>query len=173
MKKIILISIFSIFLYSCSPKVAFTSDIQNKYGFSESTLKKVQFYTSKEIVLYKSKEDDNNVAINNGKLYLTNFKDAERIIIKKGTPCVLEQIIDEKHYLFSFEYGNNKVIVFGNNGNGYFSLMAKEWNSGRGSLTYSGKNYLTYNGDAYLKVKIKKLTHIQSRERVVRGRKIK
>ena len=52
--------------------------------------------------------------------------------------------------------------------------MAKSWGEkNKGFLAYGNKNYYTYNGDVFLTVKMKKLSNVQNRERVVKGRKIK
>lgn len=160
-----------IFLTSCAQRVAFTSDIQNQYNFSENTLKKVQFYTSGEIVLIKIKQDG-DVDIQDGKLYIKDEKNCEKIIIKKGTPCILEKVIDKNKFLFSFEFGDDKYLAFGNTSTGCYSLLAKDWKSGAGTIKYANKTYATDDGDVYLTVKIKKLNKLKSKERTVKGRKV-
>lgn len=168
-KLLLIVLIFS----SCSRKVPFTSDIQSKYKFSEKTLKQVQFYTSDEIILFQS-TTDGDMGVNDGKILLTDSKASEKIIIKKNTPCVLEKVVNENLFVFSFEYGNDKFLAFGNNNiGGYYSLMANDWNNKRGELSYANRSYTTYSGNVFLKVKIKKLSKKQNRERTVKGRKIK
>lgn len=158
-------------LVSCSRKIAYTSEIQKSHKFSESQLKKVQFYTSAEIVLVQTKQEG-DVIITNGKLVVRNSKDVEKIIIKPNTPCVLEEIIDDNKMLFSFETGEGKVLLFGNNGDGMFSLMSKDWNAGIGTIPYANKEYFTTDGNVFLLISAKKLNRLQSRERTVKGRKI-
>jgi len=158
---------------SCSKKVAFTSTIQKQHNFSESALKQVQFYTSDKIILYQaSSEGDMKVDIN-GKLLLTNNNESEKVIINKNTPCVLEKKINDNLFVFSFEYGDDKLLAFGNGDGGFYSLMANDWNNKKGDLTYANRSYSTYSGGVYLTVKMKKLTKIQNRERTVKGRKIR
>ena len=94
------------------------------------------------------------------------------IIIKKNTPCVLEEIVDKNKFLYSFEYGDNRVVLFGNDKSGYYSLMAKEWKNKVGEITYANKKYLTVNGDVYLKIKVKNLKKLKGKQRTVKGRKI-
>lgn len=166
-KIIALLLVFS----SCATKVPFTSDIQNKHKFSEETLKKVQFYTSEEIVLYLVKQDG-DVVVNEGKIIFRNDEQVQKIVIKKNTPCVLEEIVEQNKFLFSFEYGKDRVLLFGNNHNGYYSLMAKEWKNKVGEVSYGNKTYLTANGNVYLNVKMKELNRVNAKQRTVKGRKI-
>ncbi len=165
------IILFFLLLTSCSKKVAFTSQMQEEYNFPESKLKKVQFYTSDEIILVQTKSEG-DVVVNDGKLIMRSEKAVEKIIIKKNTPCVLEEIVDKNKFLYSFEYGDNRVILFGNDKGGYYSLMAKEWKNKVGEISYSNKKYLTVNGDVFLKIKVKNLKKLKGKQRTVKGRKI-
>ena len=170
--KIIFILLTTVLLTSCATKkVAFTSDIQKEHNFPEVTLKRIQFYTSSEILLVRVKQDG-EVRVTDGKLILENNKDIERIVIKKNTPCVLEQIVDGNKFLFSFEYGNEKVLLFGNNGDGYFSLMSKNWKNGVGVITYANRTYATTNGNVYLMIQAKNLNKLKAKQRTVGGRKV-
>jgi len=145
--------------------------MQEEYNFPESKLKKVQFYTSDEIILVQTKSEG-DVVVNDGKLIMRSEKAVEKIIIKKNTPCVLEEIVDKNKFLYSFEYGDNRVILFGNDKGGYYSLMAKEWKNKVGEISYSNKKYLTVNGDVFLKIKVKNLKKLKGKQRTVKGRKI-
>lgn len=166
--KIILLCII---LQSCASRVPFTSDLQQEYHFPESRLKRVQFYTSGEIVLAETKTDG-DVTISNGKLIVKSEHQVEKIILKKNTPCVLEQVIDDNKFLFSFEYGDGRVLLFGNTSTGYYSLMAKDWKNKVGTISYAGKRYVTTNGDVYLNIKLRKLNQLKGRQRTVKGRKV-
>lgn len=160
-----------VILHSCASKVPFTSDLQSNYQFPEAKLKKIQFYTSGEIVLIQTKTDG-DVTVSDGKLIVKSEKSFEKIIVKKNTPCILEQVVDNNKFLFSFEYGEGRVLLFGNNSTGYFSLMSKDWTNKTGLINYANKKYLTTNGDVFLNVKLRKLKQLKGRERTVRGRKI-
>ena len=173
-KKFILFIFISLLFFSCvSKKIAYTSDIQKEYKIPEDKLKKIQFYTSSEIILVQTKQEG-DVSISNGKILIIKNKDIERIVIKKNTPCILEEIIDESKFIFSFEYGENKILLFGNNnGTGCFSLMSREnWTNGIGIIPYGNKNYITTNGAVFLTVEAKKLNKLKAKERIVTGRKI-
>jgi uncharacterized iron-regulated protein len=166
--KIILLSLF---LSSCATKIPFTSDIQSEYKFPEERLKKVQFYTSAEIVLIKTKNEGDAV-VNDGKILIKNEKNVEKIIIKQNTPCILEEIVEDNKFLFSFEYGKDRVLMFGNNSSGYYSLMAKSWKSQQGLIDYANKTYATTNGDVFLNIKVKNLKKLKGKQRTLKGRKI-
>lgn len=171
-KKYITLIIIPLILCSCvSKKISYTSDIQKEYKLQEDKLKKIQFYTSSEIILVQTKQEG-DVSISDGKILMVKSKDIERIVIKKNTPCVLEEIIDESKFIFSFEYGDNKILLFGNNnGTGCFSLMAKDnWANGIGIIPYGNKNYVTTNGNVFLTVEAKKLSKLKSKKRTIKGR---
>jgi hypothetical protein len=155
---------------SCAKKVAYTVSLQQEYNFTESSLKKVQFYTSEEIVLKKSKSGD-NVVIGNGQFLIKNESDFEYVVIKKGSPCVLVKMMKDNLFLVSFEVGDDKLLAFGSD-DSYYSLLAKEWKDRQGTVSYAGKQYVTGSGGAFLLVKIKSLKRVKSRERVLTGRKI-
>lgn len=171
MKLFIKILLVSLLFASCSKKIAFTSDIQKEYKFPEARLKKVQFYTSKQIVLFKIKQEGDAV-ITDGKVLLKHKKDVEKIIIKKNTPCILEEVIDENKFLFSFEAVDGRVLLFGNTGSGYYSIMAKNWKGGTGAIEYANKTYVTTDGDAFLNIKAKNLKQLKGKQRTVKGRRI-
>ncbi len=163
---ILLVTIFS----SCSRKLAFTTDVNKKMGLTPTKLKKVQFYTSSEIQLLKV-DNDSDLGISDGKIVINQSKSSEKIVIKKGTPCVLVDTLAGGRYLFSFEQGE-RFLVFGNEtkSGGYYSLMAKNWNNGKGQLNYGGQNYWTESGQAHLDIKAKVFKKLNSRKRTVKGR---
>jgi hypothetical protein len=158
-------------LSSCAKKTIFTSSLREECALPENKLKKIQFYTSEEIILYKTKEKT-DASVKNGKIFLETDKDCEKIIIKKNTPCVLEKELDKNKMLFSFEYGEGKVLLFGNSNGGQFSLMAKEWKDKIGVIEYGTNTYVTNSGTVFLVVNAKKLKRLKDKYRIVSGRKI-
>jgi len=171
MKSLIKILLISLLFASCSKKVVFTSSMQEEYKFSEDRLKKVQFYTSSQIILFKIKQEG-DVSVSDGKVLFKNKKDVEKIIIPKNTKCILEEVLDKSKYLFSFELVDGRVLVFGNNGSGCYSLMAKNWKDGAGIIEYANKTYVTTNGNVFLNIKAKNLKQLKGKERVIHGRKV-
>ena len=101
----------------------------------------------------------------------------EQVIIKAGTPGIVEKVIDNNRIAVSFEVGDNTSIIFGApspKNNERYTLLAPEWSNGKGKLQYKGKTYYTVEGSAgiHLLFKIRKLNNYEKEQRVVKGRKI-
>jgi hypothetical protein len=173
MKNIISFITAALFLCSCANKVPFTSSLKAKYDIGEKTLKKIQFYTSKEIVLVQS-SGNAYLYTADGKIIVNNKSDVKRIVIPKNTPCTIERVVDSDRVIVAFEYGEDKSLVFGVNQVGYYSMFAKKWNGKDGEVEYNNLSYSTMNnsGSAVLMVKLKKLNQYKKRERTVSGKKV-
>ncbi len=169
--KLIKIIFLSLLLTSCARKTALTTEIIKKYNFSESSLRQIQLYSSKDIVLSKV-QDESNVTVKEGKIFLLDEKNSETVFIKRGTPCILDTMISTNQLIVSFENGANRLLAFGNDNSGSLSLEAVSWFGGKGKLQYAGKTYSAANGDACLLVKARKLNRLKSRMRLVKGRKV-
>ncbi len=173
---LIILTAISLSLYGCSPKVPFTQEIRQKYNLSEIELKGLQFYTSHDIVLRRGETSPNEKITQDGTLKVQDGKKVEEIVIKAGTPGVIDQVIDGNRLTIRFEDGANKYIVFGDmsNRNGYYTLMALDWNSGRGKVNYGEKTYFSNSGSAgiYLKFKMKELRRYEKEQKVVKGIKL-
>lgn len=169
------IVIFSgLFFSSCSPKVAYTNYLVNKYKLTESDLKKIQFYTSEDIIL-TTQESNSKTETSDGSLVISSNTSEDQILIKKGTPGVMEKQIGSDKISISFEVGEGKYLVFGSNGQREpFKLQAEKWEGGRGKLMYAGKTYYAtgLSGNSYLLIQIKKFQKRKSNQTVVEGRKI-
>jgi hypothetical protein len=168
--KTFLLIIVGLFCSCTAEKVAFTPDIQHTYHFTEEKLKSVQFYTSDNIFLTVSKNNDVS-RVSNGKIIINEADIQDQIFFPKNTPCVLEKILDSDKFIVSFETGNGRQLCFVNNGNTY-SIGAKEWSDTQGLVKYAGKNYFTMNKETFLMIKVRKLNHIIRTSRTVKGRKI-
>ena len=136
-------------------KVPFTSDIQKQ--LSENSLKRVQFYTSGKIVLYKVDGERRSASTDKGIILLSSKNSSKMIIIESGTPCSFEKIVGDNVSLFKFEDVEGKVIPFGNTNGGSFGLLAKDWENNIGTIKYADEDYLTNNGDVYLLLCLKDL----------------
>lgn len=160
-------------LCSCASKVPFTASLKSQYGMNEKTLKKVQFYTSQEIVLTQS-DGNSSVQTVDGKILVNSTARENRIVIPKNTPCTIEQTLDSTRIKVAFEYGEDKVLIFGVNTIGCYSLLAKRWIGKDGFVEYNNSTYMTENssGSAYLTVKLKKLNQYRNLERKVGGKRI-
>lgn len=168
MRYFISIIALALLLSSCKTTVPFTTSIKENCGLNETQLKHIQFYTSQKITLYKTKQES-EVKINDGKILVSNKKDAETIIIPKGTPCVLVETMNNSMIL-SFEYGDGKLLAFGTVSGGNYSLMAKSWDGNNGILEYGHRFYQTNDGATFLKVNMKSLNKLKNKYRYVQGR---
>jgi hypothetical protein len=163
MKKLL----FLLFITSCTTvKVPFTSTIQKSYTINE--LKQVQYYIAEEVILFNASINDSS-SIQNHTIVLNKKQEYKTIRIKKNTKCVLDTVINNK-FLFSFE--DNKTLIFGNNKDGYCTLLARDWKNGVGRINYGKDIFTITNGHIYLKVKIKQLNNISSKTRTVKGKKL-
>jgi hypothetical protein len=161
-------------LFSCSPKQPYTSYLAAKYKLTEADLKKIQFYTSEDIIL-STKMSASKTETEKGDLVISSNTSEDQIIIKKGTPGILEKMSGTEKVYISFEVGEGKFLVFGSNGQREpFRLMADSWENGNGKLTYAGKTYYAtgLSGKSYLLIRIKKSQKRKSSQTVVEGRKI-
>lgn len=160
-------------LTSCASKVPFTSDLKEQYGIGEKTLKKIQFYTSNEIVLTQS-GGESYVQTYDGKILVNSTARENRIVIPKNTPCTIERTLDSTRVMVSFEYGEGRALIFGVNSIGTYSLFAKKWTGRDGVVEYNNATYTTTNnsGMAMLNVKLKKLNQYRNKERTISGRRI-
>lgn len=160
---------------ACAPRIPFTQEVRQKYKLTTEDLKAIQFYASQDIVLYRG-EKKGSKATEDGTLTVSSDANIETVIIKAGTPGVVDKVLDDKRLAISFETGEGKVLVFGNPTatKGVYKLMAARWANGKGELTYGGKSYFTAKGDqnAYLEFKLKRMYRKKKSAQVVKGRKL-
>jgi hypothetical protein len=174
MKLSILLFAGALIFNSCAQTIPYTSNVQKKYKLTESDLKKIQFYTSDDIILHASK-NDGRTKTEKGELVVTNDKSTDKVIIRAGTPGQVTDMIGNDKILVSFESGEGKSLLFGSTGrHGEFKLLAETWKNKRGKLKYDGKMYQTEQGDGetMLMFKFKKLNQTKKEERIASGRTI-
>ncbi len=165
------------FLASCSPRLTpFTKDLQVENDWSESELKEIQFYLSRDIVLYRSAKNS-DAKIEDGKIRMVDGRKVEEVVIESGTPGVMVFSPKDNRIAVSFEEGSDKrFLMFGPSpkyGDKYV-LLAKEWKKRKGEVTYEGKTYYTNAESAYaaLMVDLKKHKRTKVKSRYPKGRKI-
>lgn len=144
-------SIMSIVLFSsCSKKLSyFTDDLYEDYSWSDDDLKKIQFYLSNDIVLFREASSD-NVRISEGKIKIRDGRKVEEIVFKKGTPGLMIFSPKKDRFAVSFEE-NDKYLMFGPNAKagGRFVLLAKDWKKRTGQVTYGGETFYTSSASAF------------------------
>ena len=148
---IIIIAVF--FFTACSPLVPYTNAVKEKYQITDDEVKKIQFYTSEDIILFK-KESSGNKETSKGELIVSSGVNEERLLIKKGTPCVVEKVIGTDKLALSFETGEGKYLIFGS--------------SGANQTYYASQG----SGNTYIVFKLKSFSKYKSSTKTVSGKKV-
>lgn len=176
MKLMIQLFLLTFLLSSCGKNLTyFTKDLYKEYQWSDRDLKKIQFYVSQDIVLYRglSAED---TRIQKGKIRVEGKGEVEEIVIKRGTPGVFVMSPKEDRFAISFEEGKREFLMFGPNSkaNGRFVLLAKDWNKNSGEVTYGGTVWETSSESAYaaLMVDMKRAKKTKYRSKTAEGNRV-
>ena len=166
-----------IFGISCSPTLTpLTKDIISENRWSESDLKKIQFYIAHDLVLTRRLSSGEST-ISNGKIILENGEKIEQVIIRQGTPGVLVFMPKEDRLAISFDKeSNDKFLIFGPNpkARSRFVLLGKEWDVRTGKITYNNEVYETSTESAFnsLLVNLKRANKLSRSKEIAEGRKI-
>lgn len=165
-------------LASCAPTLKYyTKDIHDDNRWSDSELRKIQFYLSNDIILWRDISRGESV-ITNGKIKIVDGREVEEVIIKKGTKGAFLFSPTKNHYAVGFDASDdNKYLVFGPSEkvNGRYVLLAKDWDRRYGSVTYGDKVYKTTNESAfaYLMVDLDKKNNTKVSTNKASGRTVK
>lgn len=144
------ICLMAVFVFSsCSKRLSyFTDNLYEDYNWSEEDLKRIQFYLSDDIVLFREASSD-DVRISDGKIKIRDGRKVEEIVFKKGTPGLMIFSPKENRFAVSFEE-NDKFLMFGSTekAGGRFVLLAKDWKKRTGQVTYGGEIFYTSSASA-------------------------
>jgi len=169
-----IIAVISV-MSSCSPKISFTQKIREEYKLQPAHLKGLQFYTSGDIVLQHAQRKATTDTIHSGELVIASGSSMDQVIIKAGTPGIVVKVIDKNKVAVSFET-TDKYLVFGDakDRKGPYTMLAAEWNNGRGKIEYGGKQYWATKGSSNVKLlfKMRRLNKFKKDERVAKGLKV-
>jgi hypothetical protein len=179
MKKItfILLAVLGLTVVSCSKRIAYTEEIRKEYDLNAENLKKVQFYTSSQIILQRSTSNGSQEISADGKLVQNQKNEEDRLIINTSTKCIFEKYGDKGEVFIRFEVGQGKTLKFAvrqNQANGRFYLDAN-WKSDKGGeVQYGNQTYYanSASGNTFLMVSIQKLKKTKRKDRVVKGIKV-
>ena len=176
MRNILLLFGLTMLITSCGQDlIYFTKDLYDEYRWSERDLKKIQFYVSQDIILYRGLSDE-DTKIQKGKIRVESDSEVEQIVIKRGTPGVFIQSPKKDRFAISFEEGKRQFLMFGPNrkANGRFVLLAKDWDERSGQVTYGNKVYETSSESAYaaLMVDIKRARKTKYRSKTAEGNRV-
>ena len=176
MKHLLLLSVISIFA-SCSSSLRYyTKDIHDDGRWTDSELKKIQFYLSDDIVLWRD-INRGETEIINGKIRLVEGRNVEEVSIRKGTPGIFRFSPQKNHFAVSFdEKDDSRFLVFAPSRevDGRFVLLAKNWDKSYGKVTYGDKLFTTSNKSAFvfLMADIDKIQKTVVTSSIPRGRKV-
>lgn len=164
-------------LASCSPRFTyFTESLYEKQNWSQDDIKRIQFYTSRDIVLTRS-VSEGDTKITEGKIRIINGRKVQQIIIKARTPGVLVLMPKDDRFAISFENDDNAYLMFGPNPKYYerFALLAQDWERDNGKVHYKGQLYDVDNSSAFaaLMVDLRREGDSQYETRTVKGRTVK
>jgi len=162
---------------SCSDRLTpFTQRLYDEQGWSEAELKKIQFYTSQDIILYRDiVEGDSKIV--SGEIKIRNGRKVDEVRIKKGTPGVMLFRPKDNKFAISFEAGDDdRFLIFGASAKrgGRYQLLAKDWKRNYGKVTYAGKTYRVNSDSAYaaLLVDLDRKRNTKVKSRTAKGRTI-
>jgi len=189
--KYIFLIVFSLLFISCAEKPApaptpepvliqkiehsdFMSNMIEEYSLSQENLKKIQFYTSNEIVLSKQSQVE-SIKISKGVLFVDKTNSSNEIIIKASTPCLFVKG-DKK--LITVLFDNNVKLNFVNpcaNGcmtNSRYYLAAENWADKTGTLELNGVKYkaLGMSAETYLTIDKKSLNNNNVESVILKGK---
>ena len=162
---------------SCAPKLTpFTQQLYDEQNWSDDELKRIQFYTSDDIVLFRELSRGESEIVS-GEIKIRNGRKVDEVVIRKGTPGVLLFRPKEDKFAISFEAdGDDRFLIFGRakRKRGQYRLLAKDWNRNYGKVTYEGKTYRTSSESQYatLLVDLKRIRNTEVRKRIAKGRTV-
>ena len=162
---------------ACSPHLTtFTEELYKSYQWSEEDLKKVQFYLSDDLVIYRDITESNGVQIAGGEIKVVNGRKVEQVRFKAGTPGVYLFKPKDNNFAISFEAGDDThYLVFGPNPKyeGRYMLLASEWNRRQGKVSYAGEKFWTDTDIVpRLLVDLKRSGYSKTEYRTVKGRTV-
>ncbi len=175
--RIFTLFILTLLFSSCGKQLTyFTQNLYDEYGWSEAELKRIQFYVSQDIQLYRSLEGGNST-IEDGQIKIKSRRKVDEITIKAGTPGTLIFSPKEDRYAVSFD-DSGAYLMFGpgKKTRGRYTLRAKEWKArGQGGIvTYDNAEYFTNTESAYaaLMVDLRKARKSVVKKETASGRKV-
>jgi hypothetical protein len=162
---------------SCSPNLQpFTSNTLQAVNNSEDNLKRIQFYLSEDVVIYRNVTRQNGDIVA-GKIKIVQGREVDEVRIRKGTPGVFLFRVKDNNFAVSFDAGNDKrYLTFGPNPKrgGTYVLLATDWKDRQGKVHYDDKVYWAAGESAFaaLLVDLDKVRKTETQSRVAGGRKV-
>lgn len=179
MKILPVLSLLSILalLSSCSPTLSpFTQRLYEENSWQESELKRIQFYLSDDVVLFRELTGGKSEIVE-GEIVVVDGRKRDQITFRRGTPGVFLFSPKDNRFAVSFEDGGNeRYLIFGPSpkvGNRYV-LLASDWNRRQGTVSYAGQKWRVNADNAFatLLVDLKRLNQTDVNSRVASGRRV-
>ena len=176
------ISLFSLLaiglLSSCSPQLSpFDRKLYETQDWSDSELKRIQFYLSQDLTLFRYLDEEGGTTITSGQIKMVDGRKTEQIFFPQRTPGVFLFRPKDEHFAVSFEdKGDTYYLTFGPNPKygGQYMLLATEWDRKTGKVTYAGKKFYTSSAEIpRLLVNLKRESRNTTEGRTAGGRTIK
>lgn len=177
MKSLAFVFGIGILFASCSPNLThFSQRLYDENRWTESDLKKIQFYLSQDIVL-KRRINEGSSEIINGKIKMEKGQQIEEILIPRGTPGIFLFSPKENRFAVSFESDSDKkFLMFGPNPkiSNRFVLLATDWDRQQGRVQYNDKFYYVDSDDAMagLLVDLRRINKVSVDSHTAKGRKV-
>jgi len=177
MRQIFFLALAIMLMTGCADsRKPFTQKLYNQSNLTANDLKKVQFYTSGDIVLTRELQTG-STEVTSGKIKMKGGKRIDEVVIKKGTPGIVLFSPKQDRLAISFENDDNKYLIFGPNPNRgkEYVLLASEWKQNYGIVSYDGKEWETPSSSAYatLVVDVSRLENVTVKSRSAGGRTVK
>lgn len=171
------LGVFSVVLFSaCSNRLSyFTDELNERYRWTETELKKIQFYVSQDIVMKREVTGGDREVVS-GKIKIEDGRKVEEVVIRKGTPGAYLFSPKEDRFAIGFEESNDRYLIFGPSPkySDRFVLLASDWDRRSGEVTYDNKTWKVSSDNAYaaLLVDLRKINKVDVNSRVAKGRKV-
>lgn len=161
---------------SCGPTLRpFTQDLYADNDWSDTELKNIQFYLSRDIVLRRQASGGSSQIVD-GEIKVVEGQKVEEVVLKAGTPGVFLFSPKKDRFAVGFDANSDNYLVFGPNPNAgdRYVLLASEWNRRQGEVTYAGKKWRVSSDAAWaaLMVDLKKIKEVSVTRNSPSGRTV-
>ena len=176
--QIFIVSAVAFSMGSCSAELRpFTSQTLREGNWSDAELRKIQFYSSADIVIQRQLTEGSNEILAGGSIKMVKGQRVEQVKILRGTPGVFISRGKDDHFAVSFDASNEqRFLMFGPNPKrqGTYVLLASEWKDHMGKLHYADKFYWADEPSAFaaLLVDLQKIRHVEVQSKTEQGRKV-
>ncbi len=167
----------TLFFASCSPELRpFSQSLLREGGWNDGELKKIQFYLSDDIVIYR-KLTEGVSEITSGAIKIVKGERIEEVRIPRNTRGEFLFRGKDDHFAIGFDATTDKrFLMFGPNPKrrGEYVLLASEWKDKRGKVRYDDRFFFTNETSAWanLMVDVRKIKKVQIESNTARGRRV-